>query len=194
MEGTDYPQNPWRRMVPALAAQGMREGVFGFLIGLLVYIATNQELKLGNFTLITSGVAFISYFVVGKRLKPRHRPWAMLIGTVMLALVILPLFWKLNYITLLIFGVGTALFMPLFIIPMTSSVFDRIGQDERTSEMRVEYIVIREASLCFGRVVSITAFMIIISWSQATNVLIWLLLAIGSAPIASWWCMRSRSQ
>lgn len=185
--------NPWRRLVPALVAQGTREGVFGFLIGLLVYIATKQELKLGNYTLITSGVALVSFFIVGKMLKPQYRIRAMFIGTVMLMLVILPFFWKLDYMTLLIFGMGTALFIPLYIIPMTSSVFDQIGHDEQSAQLRVEYIVLREVSLCFGRVVSIAVFILVISWSQATNVLIWLVLAIGSSPIVAWWYMRKLS-
>ncbi len=41
--------NPWRRMFPAIAAQGVREGVFMFLVGLTVYVATKNESKLGTY-------------------------------------------------------------------------------------------------------------------------------------------------
>lgn len=38
----------WPRVFGALAAQGVRESVFGIMIGLLVYIHTGSELKLGR--------------------------------------------------------------------------------------------------------------------------------------------------
>lgn len=61
--------NPWRRMLPAIAAQGVREGVFMFLVGLTVYVATQNESKLGTYSLITSFVALISFWFVGRMLK-----------------------------------------------------------------------------------------------------------------------------
>ncbi|ANE49121.1 MFS transporter [Paenibacillus swuensis] len=182
--------NPWRLVVPALSAQGIREGVFGFIIGLLVYIATKKELQLGNFTLITSAVAFVSFLLLGRWLKRRYRGPAMLLGTVMMSAVILPLFWKLNYFTLLIFGIGTALFMPLYTIPMTSSVFDLIGGNAETAQARVEYIVLRELALCGGRVVGTLVFIIVVSQTTSPFIMNILLLCIGSAPIATWILMR----
>lgn len=83
--------NPWRLVFPALAAQGFREGLFGFIIGLLVYIATKNELHVGNYSLITSAVALISFYLAGKYLRPKNRNLSMLIGAFAITLVILPL-------------------------------------------------------------------------------------------------------
>src|SRR5690606_28943136 len=58
--------NIWRKALTALTFQGIREGVFAFVIGLLVYIATGSEMKLGRYDLITSQVALFSFMVVGK--------------------------------------------------------------------------------------------------------------------------------
>nr|WP_313784634.1 hypothetical protein [Paenibacillus larvae] len=85
-------------------AQGVREGVFGFLIVLLVYIATTSEQKLGNYALITSGVSFFSNWLVGRTLKPVWRRQGMFVGVIMLILVILPFFWKVSFGTLLVLG------------------------------------------------------------------------------------------
>lgn len=180
----------WRAVVPALAMQGVREGVFGFMIGLMVYIATKNEMKLGNFSLITSAVALLSYWAIGKLLKLRYRKIAMLIGTVAMTVVILPFFWRVDYSTLLIFGIGTSLFIPLFTIPMTSSVFDLIGQNEQSAKERVEYIVLRELGLTIGRVVGSLAFIIVIAQSKAPLVINVLMLCIGSAPIFGWMMIR----
>jgi YQGE family putative transporter len=182
--------HPWRKITVGLMAQGVREGVFGFMIGLLVYLSTKNEMSLGNFSLISSAVALISFFVVGKWLKPRWRNLAMLIGILMMIVVIFPFFWQLNYTTLILFGVGTSLFMPLFTIPITSVVFDLIGRNDQTAEKRVEYIVLRELALNAGRLLGTLLFIGVITWSKQPLVINFLLLGIGSAPLLTWLYMR----
>ncbi|NIK76126.1 YQGE family putative transporter [Paenibacillus castaneae] len=182
--------NPWRRMLPAIAAQGVREGVFMFLVGLTVYVATQNESKLGTFSLVTSLIALISFWIVGKMLKKRNRKISMLIGAVMIGAVILPLFWKVNFTTLLLFGIGTSLFMPLYVIPMTSSVFDLIGKSEESAREREEFIVLREAGLVIGRIIGLTSYLIVLPLNSSTTAITWLLFAVGVVPIAGWWFMR----
>ena len=182
--------NPWRRMFPAIAAQGVREGVFMFLVGLTVYVATKNESKLGTFSLITSLVALISFWFVGKMLKKRNRKLVMLIGVIMISVVILPLFWKVTYATLIMFGIGTSLFMPLYIIPMTSRVFDLIGQSEESAREREEFIVLREIALVTGRVIGLTSYLIVLPQNHSTVAITWLLFAVGVVPIAGWWFIK----
>lgn len=184
------PGNPWRRMLPAVVAQGVREGVFLFLVGLTVYIATQNEAKLGSFTLITSFVALLSFWLVGKRLSPRNRKRAMLVGTVMNGLVILPLFYEVNFTNLLLFGIGTSIFMPLYIIPMTSRVFDLIGESQSSGGEREEFIVLREAGLTFGRVLGLSGYLIVLTQNHSPLAVVWLLFVVGSVPIIGWWMMR----
>src|SRR5690606_14994758 len=124
--------------------QGVREGVFAFLIGLLVYIATKDESKVGSYWLITSAAGLISFWLSGKLIKPRIRSIVMLLGSSIMIAVILPFFYDVNYATLLIFGIGTALAMPIYTIPMTSTTFDMIGRDQDSADHRVEYVVLRE--------------------------------------------------
>ncbi|MDQ1910216.1 MFS transporter [Paenibacillus sp. GD4] len=180
----------WRTVGLALVAQGVREGVFGFMIALLVYVHTGSEMSLGNFSLITSAVALISFMIIGRVLKPQHRKVAMLIGSAAMVIVILPFFWKVNYWTLLTFGIGVALFFPLFSIPMTSSVFDLIGSDEESVKRREEYVVMRELALNAGRLLGTAVFLIFIAWVKAPAAMNWLLLFIGSSPLAAWFFMR----
>ncbi|MGO4183271.1 MFS transporter [Paenibacillus sp. MCAF9] len=182
--------NPWRRMFPAIAAQGVREGVFMFLVGLTVYVATQNESKLGTYSLITSLVALISFWIVGKMLKKNNRKWAMLIGVIMIGIAILPLFWKVSYATLLMFGIGTSLFMPLYIIPMTSRVFDLIGQSEESAREREEFIVLREAGLVLGRIIGLSSYLIVLPLNHSAVAITWLLFAVGIVPIAGWWFMK----
>ncbi|MBD0380061.1 MFS transporter [Paenibacillus sedimenti] len=185
-------ETPWKRVFLALVAQGFREGVFGFMIGLLVYIATASEASLGRFILITSTVSLISFWMVGKFIKPRLRKGTMLVGAIMIVAVIVPFFWKMNYTTLLIFGIGAALFLPLYSVPMVSAVFDLIGANESSAKQREEYVVLRELGLNTGRVLGVLLFISVVSWSTAPLVLTVLLLLIGSSSLVSWFFMRKQ--
>ncbi|MGO4371959.1 MFS transporter [Paenibacillus sp. MCAF20] len=182
--------NPWRRMFPAIAAQGVREGVFMFLVGLTVFIATKNESKLGSYSLITSLVALVSFWLIGKKLSKKNHKLAMLIGAVMIAAVILPLFWKVSYMTLLMFGIGTSLFIPLYIIPMTTRVFDLIGQTEESAREREEFIVLREAGLVIGRLIGLSMYLIVLPLNDSPRAITWLMFGVGIVPIAGWWLMR----
>lgn len=183
--------SPWRRAVPGIAAQGVREGVFMFFIGLLIYMSTGNEQKIGNYSFITSLVALVSFWLIGKYLTPARRRTAMLIGVLALGAVIIPLFWPLNFTLLLLFGIGTALFLPLYIIPMTSAVFDLIGRDEESAQRREEFIVLREIALIFGRLIGISAYLLVLPLAQSSPQAIpWLMLAVGSSPIIGWLFMR----
>ncbi len=123
-------------------------------------------------------------------LKKRNRKLAMLIGVIMISVVILPLFWKVSYATLIMFGIGTSLFMPLYIIPMTSRVFDLIGQSEESAREREEFIVLREIALVTGRVIGLSSYLIVLPRNHSTVAITWLLFAVGVVPIAGWWFIK----
>lgn len=182
--------SPWRLAVPASIAYGLREGVFLFLVNLLVYISTSSEWRVGQYMLITSLVSLISYWAAGKWFAIRHRYWEMLIGAFMITLAVIPLLWKVSYLTLLIFGVATSLFMPLYIIPMISSVFDLIGQHSDDAEYRVELIVLREVSMMVGRLAGIVIFIFCYTSSPKMATILWLMAGLGAAPLLSWAAIR----
>lgn len=182
----------WRPVAAALFFQGLRGGVFAFLIDLLVYIAAQTESKLGQFALITSAVSLISYFAAGKWFKPCYRSAGMLAGGILLLAVIVPLIWKVSYGTLLVMGIGTALFMPLYILPMTSISFDLMGESAESASKRVELVVLRELSLMSGRVLGMFAFIGVLSVNSSQRAVIVLLLVLGAAPLGSWIVLRRK--
>jgi len=181
----------WAWAGAALAAQGLREGLFAFIIGLLVYISTKSEMSLGNYSLVTSAIGLFSFMAAGKWLKPRYRNLGMFIGSAAIVSAILFFFWKVDLTTLLLFGISVALFYPMFSIPMTSTVYDLIGRDEESVKNRVEYVVLREFSLNAGRILGVIIFLIVISVSTTPGTLNWLMLGVGSSPLLAWFCMRN---
>jgi len=184
--------NPWRSAVPALAMQGLREGVYLFLLGLLVYFATGREQSLGSYTFWTSLTSLLSFWLAGRLLRPRFRRAAMLLGAASISGMTAILLADAGYTALLIAGVGTALFMPLYIIPMTSAVFDLVGKTEEGVKRREELIVLRETGLIAGRVLGLAVYLAVVARVQSTAALAWLLLAVGAAPLAGWLFIRRK--
>jgi YQGE family putative transporter len=182
--------SPWRPLGMGLFAQGAREGVFAFLIALLVYIATKQEYKLGQFSLITSAVALVSYWAAGKWFKPQYRSRGMLAGAILLFIVLLPLLWKVSYGTLLIMGIGSALSMPLYILPMISAGFDLMGTSGENVEKRVELVVLRELCLMVGRLFGLAVFILTVMNGPSLQTLTWLIVGLGAFPLIGWIFMR----
>ncbi|MEC2345599.1 MFS transporter [Paenibacillus barengoltzii] len=182
--------SPWRQAAPASAAHGLREGVFSFLINLLIFISTSAEWRIGQFSLITSLVSLVSFWAVGKWLKIPARYYGMLVGALLITAVILPLLWKVNYVTLMVMGVGTSLFLPLYLIPVISSVFDLIGNSPESVEQRVELIVLRELSITVGRLGGTLLFIVVYSIIPRMPTIIWLMFALGGAPVLSWLALR----
>jgi len=182
--------SPWRSAVPALAAQGLREGVYLFLLGLLVYFATGREQSLGNYTFWTSLTGLGSFWLAGRLLRPRFRRAAMLLGAASVSGMTAILLVNTGYLALLAAGVGTALFMPLYIIPMTSAVFDLIGRTDEAVERREELVVLRETGLIAGRALGLAVYLAVVAHVQSTAALAWLLLVVGAAPLAGWLFIR----
>lgn len=112
----------------------------------------------------------------------------MLAGSLLLAVFILPLLWKVNYATLLIMGIGTSLCIPLYMLPMTSTSFDLMGVSEESAGKRVELVVLRELSLMTGRLMGLLVFIAVLSVNQSPQAVTWLMLLLGTAPLGAGWC------
>lgn len=182
--------NHWYWVNLAMIAQGAREGLFAFLLGLLVYIAAKDEWVLGNYLAISSLVSLAAYYVVGRYIRPGWRDECILTGALMMGLVCLPVVWDLNTWTLFGLGIGASLFFPLYFVPLTSTVFDVIGISRKTARFRVEFVVARELALNLGRVLSLVVF---IGWVQrhpSPEELRWLILTVGFVPVFTWLAIR----
>lgn len=180
----------WRWVSLAMIAQGLREGVFAFLISLLVYVTTQDEFTLGSFFTIGSLVSMISYYLVGRIMKPHSRNTFIFIGALMMGVAVLPFVVRINSWTMWILGVGSAFFYPFYMAPLTSTVFDVIGETKQSAALRVEYVVVRELMLNIGRVTGILLFIVWVSQMANFSQLRWYVLLISFAPILTWLAIR----
>jgi YQGE family putative transporter len=184
------PKTNWFWVQFATFFQGLREGVFLFFTGLLVYFITKNELTLGTYYTVASVVSLISYLLLGKFLRPTWRVNALLIATIMMGILIIPFLIYWNTWTVMLYGVGLYLFYPFYYAPMTSIAYDVIGEHIEAVELRVEYVVSRELVLNFGRLISLIIFMVIVSYYSSITSLKPMLLCLGFVQIGTWFAMR----
>ncbi|MDC3415532.1 MFS transporter [Aquibacillus salsiterrae] len=170
----------WRKMLYAHTFQGLREGVFFFVISVWIFIATQSEFALGTFNLIFSGCSLIVYFLATRLIKPHMRKWAIFIGGLSLYMAIYLILIHTSYTTLLIYGAIIGISYPIFTVPYVSMTFDVIGNAWKAGEMRIEYIVVRELFVNMGRVASIAIFLISVNLFPAETAIPYLLMVLGA--------------
>ncbi|MGG3470011.1 MFS transporter [Neobacillus pocheonensis] len=170
----------WRLITNAHFFQGLREGTFLFVISVFVYLSTGSEMALGTFGLLNSGISFIAYFLASRLIKKSQRKKAILIGGIILYAAVIIVVWDVSYAKLLIYAGMIAIAYPLLLVPYMSTTYDVIGIGWKAAEMRIEYIVVREIFLNFGRIVSILSFLAAVTWFNAEKSIPILLLFLGA--------------
>lgn len=183
-------ENAWTDVSKAMIGHGLREGVFHFLIGLVVYMITKSELTLGSYFTVTYLVLMIAYALLNKWVKPSNRIRMMLIGAVMMGIWFIPFALFPDQTTIFLYGVGVSFFFPFYFAPLTAMVFDLIGENQQAVNNRVEYVVLREVALNLGRVMGL---ILLLGWLWLFPdpfELRWFLFALGFVQIYTWFALR----
>lgn len=171
----------WRNTVLAHVFQGVREGIFTFIISVWVFIVTNSELSLGTFNLVYSAFSFIFYYIATRYIKSRQRKTAIFLSGVALSLSVVLLLVELNFSTLLIYAAIIGVFYPILYVPYLSLTYDVIGKARDAAKLRVEYIVLSDVATNIGRIISVVLLLIGVGiWADAS--IPYLMFILGTGP------------
>ncbi|WP_141604255.1 MFS transporter [Terrilactibacillus laevilacticus] len=176
----------WRAVLRASVSQGLRDGVYLFIVVIWIYSTTNSEFALGTFGLVESSIMSVGYFLATKVLKPKYRKRMILIGSLLMYMGILLIVFDLNFRNLMIYAVFASSAYPLLLVPFLSMTYDVIGKGWKAGDYRIEYIVVKELFYNSGRICSITVFLIcmkIFGSSMFITRVIILLAALGYVGI-----------
>jgi MFS transporter, YQGE family, putative transporter len=180
----------WRLITNAHFFQGLREGTFMFVISVFVFIQTKSEMAIGNFSLINSGVSFIAYFIASRYIKKSMRKKSILLGGILLYTAVLLIAIDISYGKLLTYAALIAIAYPILLVPYVSLTYDIIGNAWNAAEMRIEYIVVREVFIHFGRIVSILGFMAAVVFFNEKESLRYYLMIIGAGHLCIYFFVR----
>lgn len=150
----------WHSIIMANLFQGMREGIFMFVISILLFITTQNEFTLGMFNLTLCGLSFILYIFITKKLTEHNRNLILLIGCVLISASILIIVFKQTLLTFILYAFVIGIAHPMVNVPFNSLTYDVIGKGRYINDYRIEYIVCLEIFSNLGRLVSISLFII----------------------------------
>lgn len=176
----------WRMTLYGCGVYGLREGVFLFLIGLLIYVATGSELELGEFLLLQNALSFASFFLVGRFTTDRNRMWVIGIGAVGMAVTALIFILPITAASVMWYGSLIAVFLPMFIVPLQGTIFNQIGALDRTGETYVEQIILREVMENAGRVAGVAAFLAVTAFRPDARAIGWFAVVLGFVQLGTW--------
>ncbi len=190
----------WRLLMVGCTAYGIREGVFMFLIGLLIYVSTQSEMRLGEFALMQSALSFVSFYVVGRIVRPRNRLKVLKIGALCMAGAALFFLLPIRPMTIVLYGCVLALVLPLFLVSLQGFVFDGISALSRASaeeEAEVgtpsannEQIILREIFENVGRVIGILGFLILVKTRPGAGFVPTMAVGLGFTQLLTWFFLQ----
>ncbi|WP_066192953.1 MFS transporter [Gracilibacillus timonensis] len=180
----------WHLVLMAHIFQGLREGLFLFVVAIWIYVATDSELALGSFNLVLSLCSFIGYYVLTKRITVAKRKRMIMWGGLLLYVSVILLVLQVNYAMLLWYGAIVGFAYPLFNIPFFSLTYDVIGKARRAGDLRIEYIIVREVFMNIGRVSAILLFIVSILFIKPTYAISGLLLILGAGNLVAFFFIK----
>jgi YQGE family putative transporter len=81
----------------------------------------------------------------------------------------------------------------LLLVPYVSLTYDVIGKGWKAAEMRIEYIVVRELYLNFGRITSIVLFILAVTFFDKEQSIPILIPIVGIGHFLIYFCVKSVS-
>ncbi|MGC4376022.1 MFS transporter [Fictibacillus sp. Mic-4] len=170
----------WGRILKAHFLQGMREGVFAFVIIIWVYTASKSEMALGTFSFAQSAVSFVCYYLASRIITPKRRKEAIFLGGLLLFITPFLLLFKLSFPLLMTYGIIVSFAFPILLVPYVSLTYDVIGRSKNAGKMRIEYVVVRELYLNAGRVFSIVVLLFTLLFVKSETAIPVLLPILGA--------------
>lgn len=183
----------WRWMLLTYGVNGLRDGIFGFTVSLLVYLATGGERSLGNFTFLTSAVGIAAFFLVGRVLRRENRHRVFPIGAVLMGLATGVVSLGATWQVMLAHGLLFALAAPLFQTAYSAAGFDVIKSASANQDLRVEMIGAREIPLNLGRMASLVLILNFAPTGEGGTIFLRLLLAVMGLTFPLVWFLTNKA-
>lgn len=180
----------WGSYLQAQGWRGLRDGVFLFLAGILVFERTRDEWTLGLFALGTGAVTWLSTYWVGSRASARRQPAFLTIGVAGSVAAAAALVFVPGWIGIVVFGLLESIFLPLVAVPFSAVSYGITAADRAGGPMRVAYMVAREIPLNLGRLTGVALLLIAVQWVRHPAALPIVLGGLGLANVVAWWVLR----
>lgn len=147
------------------------EAAFSYIVTIYVIKVFSNSFSLGVFTSIFNIITCILGILYIKCLKKKYYPVAIKISTVLTVLTLILMVFYCNPITIITFNLFQTIFKNLLQLIHGNNEADLANLDIIKKEYKVEFYLLNETYLFFGRVVSALIFMLMAFTDSALIVL-----------------------
>ena len=152
-------QRDWQLMMLASASMSGSFNIFPFVLGLLMYMRTGNELSVGGYASLQALAGVVVAFIVARVVTPRTRRPYMFWGLIVLVAAGCLMAFEVTATVLIVFGLLRSISGPLFGIPYGGLRYDIIAKCAQDPSQRIEYIAAWEVPLAIGRVIMMFVMM-----------------------------------
>lgn len=151
-----------RLILLANFSQGIRDGIFLFVISIWIFLTTRNEFSLGMFNLLLNSSSLFVFVFLLKLMKDENRRTYIFIGSIIISFAIWIILNDLSFSRLLLYAFVVGIGFPIIIVPFQSLTYDIIGKGYDAKNLRIEYIVLLEIFSNLGSIIAIAIFIIIL--------------------------------
>ena len=176
------PDPAWRTYLVAQGWRGLRDGVFLFLAGVLVFDRARNELQLGLFALGTGALTWAATAWVTRRAEPANHRSLLGFGVAGSALAAAALVAVPGWPGIVAFGILESASLPLVAVPFSSASYVLAGKDRRRG---LGQMVAREIPLNLGRLAGVALLLAALQWIRHPAAVPAVLAGVGLANLAA---------
>ena len=147
----------------AQGCKGIREGVFTFILSIVLYQLIRSELLVGINTFVTALVSILSFAIMSRTVTQRNRVKMMILAAaVLIAAALADMLW-ISVFMVFLFTVFNAFFSGFINNSCITNFFDMLQKSRELDGHQPEMIALNECYLVVGRSIGI-AFILGMTW------------------------------
>ncbi|PSR33385.1 MAG: hypothetical protein C7B46_10020 [Sulfobacillus benefaciens] len=152
----------WRRLLWSFWALGMRDGIYFFVPGLVLYIVTHSTVLLGFFVAMQAAIEGVIFWLLARWSSKISRRTSLRMATLISILAFFILRRPLNAATLFSLGAMIALAYPSYKVALESSALTAINRYSAHEGDRIQLTGVKEVWINSGRLLSLLILLAVI--------------------------------
>jgi len=152
-----------RAVIAASVFRGTRDGVFSFILSIMLFEMLQNEAYIGLNSFISGVAALISAWLYGKLVRPGNRGYWMKISVTVMVAVTALVFIKVDAVTIIILSLFTNLLANFMINPVFIYGYMLVQVVPEAIDKRLEAQTMVQVFLYVGRVAGIVATLLMVS-------------------------------
>jgi YQGE family putative transporter len=149
----------WDRMTWVQFLLGVRNGVFWFVVAILVYRASRHEGVVGNFSMVGNLVAVATTYTLVRWAHEGNRRWGLWTSSLVTCVAVLFLGYGITYWTLGAFVLLNAVGVSWLQVVFNAVYFEVVEGAREGKRRKLEYLALRELPLTAGRIIGLGFFL-----------------------------------